>query len=352
VSKDLRRTPERFEFFQAVRLLEWLRREADGDNPDASWAPVGHDQPAQEIVRFRALNSLRFPSGEIARIDWGPEGSRRPPEMVVGFFGLTGPAGVLPRHYTETVLERIKAKDTALVDFLDLFNHRLISLFHRAWEKYRLPVAFVRAKLDTPRGDPASIPQLLQSLVGLGTRRLPERSVHQGEAFVYFGGHFAHQPRSAIGLESLLTEYLGTPVDVLQLQGQWLVLESLDQAILPGPAAPDGQNNQLGFDLILGERVWDVQSKIRIRVRGLTWSRFQDLVPGGEQLLPLSQVVRFYVGQELDFEVQCVLRPGSVPPCVLTPDPATGPRLGWNTWLRTRPLDYPVDDAVFSRPTV
>ena len=132
----LRREPYRFDFFQAVRLLEHL----------GGRAPVGRDAaPDEEAVRFRALPALRFPAAEISRLSQTPDG---PPEMVVSFLGLTGPSGVLPQHYTTLLLSRIRGKDYSLRDFLDLFNHRITSLFHRAWEKYRLPFSYERSRQD------------------------------------------------------------------------------------------------------------------------------------------------------------------------------------------------------------
>jgi type VI secretion system protein ImpH len=156
----------RFDFFQAVRLLECAAREASRAESGRPQSPVGQDgAPRQEAVRFRALASHSFPTGAISEIRpatkprpavapmateqnaptsavpplSAPSG---PPEMVTAFLGLTGPSGVLPRHYTTLLIERTRAKDYALRDFLDVFNHRAISLFYRAWQKYRLPFAY------------------------------------------------------------------------------------------------------------------------------------------------------------------------------------------------------------------
>jgi type VI secretion system protein ImpH len=124
----------RFSFFQAVRLLECWR-------PTRS--PVGRDSdPGQESVHFGALPSSDFPASQIYDVS-APSKPDRPPRMTVTFFGMTGPLGALPRHYTELVLERIAKKDRTLLAFLDLFNHRLISLFYRAWEKYRFWISTV-----------------------------------------------------------------------------------------------------------------------------------------------------------------------------------------------------------------
>ena len=173
VSERLLREPYRFDFFQAVRLLERLEAEQG-----RSCYPVGHDRlPAQEAVRLRALPGLSFPAGEISQIrPRDTQGNDNlPPEMIVTFMGLTGPAGVLPQHYTTLLLQRLRSRDTTLRDFLDLFNHRMLSLFYRAWEKYRFPLAYERSRLDkggtinqeTP-ADSDLFGQGLYALVGLG----------------------------------------------------------------------------------------------------------------------------------------------------------------------------------------
>ena len=122
----------RFGFFQAVRLLElW-----EGDR-----APVGHDAaPQNEAVRFGSHASVEFPASQIYDVAASRDGTH-PARMTVTFFGLNGPLGALPQHYTEIAIERLARKDGALLDFLDLFNHRLLSLFYRAWEKYQFWIA-------------------------------------------------------------------------------------------------------------------------------------------------------------------------------------------------------------------
>ena len=143
-------------------MLENLHREHRGRSSDHQFDGhgVGRDvHPAHEVVRFRSLVSLGFPTAAISVVKspspeslFDPEPA--PTEMIVSFLGLIGPIGALPRHYTETMLERIREKDFSLRDFLDLFNHRLISLFYRAWEKYCLPVTYERSRLDHPAGEP------------------------------------------------------------------------------------------------------------------------------------------------------------------------------------------------------
>src|SRR5262249_33684158 len=211
-----------FDFFQAVRLLEQLGREKAAGEPSY---PVGQDRaPAQEAVRFRALPGLSFPTGSVAKLsaDSRDGAAARPPERVVSFLGMTGPSGVLPPPYTTLLLQRVRPRDYSLRDFLDLFNHRLISLFYRAWEKYRYPVGYERARRDGGEMDLFTL--CLYCLTGLGTDGLRDRLASGDDPVLFYGGLFAHAPRPAVCLEGLLTEHFGLPVQVGQFEGQWLSL--------------------------------------------------------------------------------------------------------------------------------
>ncbi len=353
VSQQLTEEPYRFDFFQAVRLLERIAQEKSESDPAYRRYPVGKDHPPhQEIVHFRALVSQSFPPAEIASLTdprydepSDPHGEVR--EMVVSFMGMTGPAGVLPRHYTQLVIDRTRKKDFALRNFWDLFNHRAISLFYRAWEKYRLPVAYERAARDSEDHEEDLATRCLYSLIGLGTPGLRGRLELDDQALLYYAGHFAHFPRSAVSLELMIEDYFELPAKVLQFQGQWLYLSEEDQSRMPTADEPQGQNMQLGVNVVVGERVWSIESKFRIRLGPLTYRQFQRLTPRGDTLVPLSQMIRTYAGPELDFDVQPVLLADEVPACQLGGDDSDPSCLGWNTWLSSQPLADDVDEAVF-----
>src|SRR5262249_43721976 len=156
---------------------------------------------AAEAVRFRGRASLAFAPSQIHQLDEAAEGETAPPQMTVAFMGMTG---VLPHHYTELLIERTRYKDTAFGDFLDLFNHRMISLFYRAWEKYRFPVAYERGEGDR-------FTEFLFDIVGLGTRGLRNRQSFRDEILLFYGGLFAGRPHSASAMESVLGDYFGVP---------------------------------------------------------------------------------------------------------------------------------------------
>ena len=329
--------------------MKHIARERSRRDPDCPRAAVGGDaSPNREVVRFRALPSHSFPPGPIHAVQppggqTAGEAADLPAEMVVAFMGLTGPSGVLPQHYTQMVIDRTRRKDYALRDFLDLFNHRIIAHFYRAWEKYRFAITFEDAALDRPESEDL-FTRCLYCLVGLGTGGLRHRQAVRDDTFLYFGGFFAHFPRSAVSLECMVQDYLQLPVAVRQFQGQWLHLTENDQTQLPSSASPEGRNNRLGVDALVGQRVWGVENKFRLRIGPLTYHHFRRFTPGGDWLERLCQLVRSYVGPEFDFDVQPVLKAAEVPWCQLGGD---GAELGWNTWIRSRPLPADADDAVF-----
>lgn len=337
----------KFDFFQAVRLLEWIYRERAAGDESAMRFAVGKDHPpGLEVARFRALTALRFPASAVAELhESTSEGRETPPEMVVSFMGLTGPQGVLPRHYTELLMERVRLRDTTLRDFLDLFNHRSVSLMYRAWEKYRAPFAFERARLDTT--SPDRFTECLRSLVGIGTGRLQNRLSVSDDVLLFYSGYFSHRPRNAVSLQRLLGDYFQLPVSVEQFCGHWLYIAPDERTIFPGRTCPAGQYCRLGESAVIGERVWDTRSKFRLQIGSLSYTEFSRLMPIGDKLRPLCELTRLYVGPELAFDVQPVLRADQVPQCRLGGEQATGSRLGWNTWIRSQPFAHDADDALF-----
>jgi type VI secretion system protein ImpH len=319
-----------FDFFQAVRVLERVY-------PDR--APVGRDaRPADEVVRFRSYTTLSFPPSAIHEITRAADG-RAPAAMAVAFMGLTGPLGVLPRHYTELLIERARAKDLALRDFLDLFNHRLISLFYRAWQKYRFPVAYEHARAAGAGHDPFTLG--IFDLVGMGTPGLRERLALDDEALVFYAGLLAQHPRSANALENLLADYFGVRVAVTQFVGAWLPLAEENRSRL----GPGDANNVLGESAVIGSRVWDQHAKFLLRIGPLPYARFCDFLPSGGALPALAQLPLLFVGHEADFDVQLVLEAGEVPRCRLGDVSARAPRLGWSSWLKTHEFTHDPDDA-------
>ncbi len=187
---DLAAEPAAFEFFQAVRVLARLFPERAGVGRFA--------ELADEVVHITPTPSLAFPPSEIQRLEFPPSG---PAQMRVNFLGLVGPLGVLPYYYTQLVAERQRVRDTALQSFFNIFEHRILALFYRAWEKSRFTVAYERDGADR-------VTEHLLDLVGLGAKSARGHLPMRDEALLSYAGGLMAQPRSAVALEHLLADFL------------------------------------------------------------------------------------------------------------------------------------------------
>jgi len=322
---ELRKEPFLFEFFQAVRLLERLF-------PDKS--PVGRfHPPSAEVVRFIANSTLAFPASEVQSLEWPNDGAGR---MKVNFMGLTGPEGVMPLYYTSLLAERTRAGDRSAVDFFDIFNHRMISLFYLAWEKYRFSIAYEREGLD-----PFS--HHLMDLIGLGTPGLQNRLPVLDDSLLYYAGLLAQHPRSAEALRNILRDYFEVPVDVEQFAGGWYPLDRNTQTALQDGF---GESEQLGFGAVVGDEVWDQTARVRIGIGPLSLQEYQDFLPQGSAFESLRALTDFFSNGEIDFELKLILERSDVPPLELGAEGEDAPQLGWHTYIKTRPMKQDASETI------
>lgn len=350
VVERLRQEPYRFDFFQAVRVLQTEARRLARDPRFEKSSLIGDDgDPRREPLRFTATASLSFPAAPVTRfVEQSPTATRagRPPPlpfMSVSFLGLTGPSGVLPQHYSETLIRAARAKSPSLRGFFDIFNHRTVSLFYRAWCKYRMAPSY--EETDGDGTDPVS--RILEAVVGLATGRLRHRLAIDDQAVFHYAGLFGGRG-SAVGLERLLSDYFGRTVRVLQFQGRWLPVPEEQRTVLPGKAQPEGAFCRLGVDATIGERSFDVSSNFALALGPLTYDQFASFMPDGEDFKQLVELTRLYVGSDLDFTVELTLAKEEVPACRLSRAGAYRPRLGCNAWLKSEPFRHDATDAVFT----
>jgi type VI secretion system protein ImpH len=270
--------------------------------------------------------ALDFPASEIHEINNSVEETtgQKKSEMFVNFMGMGGPLGVLPTHYTELMVERARYRDTAMWAFLDIFTHRSVSLFFRAWEKYRFPVQYERGRDD--------FTEYLFDFAGLGTKGLRGRMNLEDESLLPYAGLIGQRPHSAVALQQIISDYFAIPAEIVQFFGQWIDLE--DENITRVGTA----NSGLGLTTIVGSRVWEQQSKFRFRLGPLPFKQFQAFLPNGTASQPFKSVVRFIVGLEMDYDAQLILKAKEVPGCILTTRALRRPMLGWSSWLKTKPF--------------
>lgn len=338
VIEQLLREPQRFGFFQAVRLLErWLVT-----------------QEGLNKVNFRNSISLAFPSSEIESLllhrregEVLAEGvpshdSIERIDLTPAFMGLLGLTGTLPMHYTESLAQReLYQKDTAARAFMDVFSNRAVMLFYQAWKKHRLHIQY--------EGDRRQrfMPMAL-ALAGMGQKSLRERSdtARSGvadEALAFYAGTVQQRTLSARQLQQVLQGYLGVPVQLEQFVGRWYQLPEAGRHVL-------GRLGQgcLGQSAVLGERVWQRDLRMRIVLGPLDHVRFRRFLPGEPGALALRELLTLLNGVSLEFEVNLKLQKDEVRSSALdSTRPPTQARLGWDTFLQTRPANDDRNDVSY-----
>jgi len=317
--------PYRFDFFQAVRLLELL-------NPKAA-SPGAGSEPEKEAVRFHSRVGMDFPASEVQKITRSAEPGV-PADMTVNFLGLAGAFGPLSTPDTELLLESIRGRDYAMRDFLDIFNHRLVSLMYQVRKLHRVELT-TRSPEETP------VAGYIFSFFGLGLKQLRNRMQVPDRALLHSAGILAQHPRSAAGLERLLSSHFQVAAGVRQLVGRWRPLEP-DQWSRVGVF---GQNRRLGDNVVLGTRIWDQQGAFHVQLGPMKLPQFLDYLPNGTAYTALCELTRFYAGPDFEFEFGFTVDATSVPETRLGQA-----RLGWTSWLKTQPLTSD-DSQVRLRPS-
>ncbi|WP_226665388.1 type VI secretion system baseplate subunit TssG [Microbulbifer aggregans] len=333
----LKQAPYRFEFFQSVRLLENAATWSEGK---FSAMPVaGYSPPSQEVVRFRAQTSLSFVGADVleisTRFDEGAEAdsaSNNQWSMEVGFGGLIGSQGVMPYFLTELVHKEAKNKSGALKDFLDIFNHRNVSMFYQAWHKYQLPVNYERARRQNTR-DPDLFSHALAAIAGLGTTEMRYRTAVPDEALIGMAGHLGRQQCSAAALKSMIQQYFGLAVEIEQFHGRWDELPGDVLTRLPSHEHPNGVNNCLGINSILGTHCFQAQNKFRVVIAPSDYGAYMDISPGSEKLEALKSFIQLSAGVELDFDISVAIPADEVAPLQLNSKAETKALLGWNSQM-------------------
>lgn len=302
---DMEEQPWEYDFFHALRRIEC-------ESPELP--RFGHSlRLADDPLRLGQQPESSFAPATLASVK--PAEAGKPARLEQYFFGLGGPNGPMPLHITEYVRERQRNNaDSASKRFLDVFHHRLLSLFYRAWAEARPTVSH-----DRPDDDYWSA--RLAALSGRGMPDLQDHGPVSDIAKLHFTGHLAAQTRYPDGLRAILSEYFGLPVEIEEYVGQWLELPERSRM---GVSA-----NRLGNDLCLGRYVWDRQHKFRICLGPLKLVDYMGMLPDGQPFKELVGWVAEYLGHELDWDLNLVLRQTEVPRFQLD----GRQRLGFNTWL-------------------
>jgi type VI secretion system protein ImpH len=305
ITQEMEQEPWRFDFFSVMRRLERINphrpRIGDSSTRREEYIDLGQDP------------YLEFPASNLARVVVADNQRLR---IYVKFLGLLGPQGALPLTTTEESLLWFMMRDEAFPRFLDLFNHRFLQLFFRAWADAR-PIA----QHDRPKED--RFVAYIGSMIGVGTSIHRDRDSVPDPAKLAHAGLIAPQAKSASRLKSFLSGLFDVTVEVDEFVGTWLTFEPSDQSRL-GTA-----NASLGTDLSVGASIFSVQDKIRIRIFTRDMDQYQRFLPTGDLCEPLADAVFFYIGDQLDWEAELAIPAGKVVPSQL----GSFGRIGYTSWM-------------------
>jgi len=304
---ERRAQPWRFDWFNTLRWLE-------AQNPSSPRFGTAV-RPTDEIVRISQKPSLCFAPAALSAFGGDKHGRVWIEQMA---FGLYGPNGPMPHHFTEYAHERSEYDDDhVLRTFLDIFHHRFSMLFYRAW-------AGVQAtnSLDRPNDDHYS--RYVSSLIGYGETDFAGRDAIPDHAKRYMAGHLVRLTRNPEGLAAILRDFFGCPFRIEEWRPHRLYLEEKECTALGSETVA----SQLGRGAVCGVSVIDRQHRFRIHAGPLSFEEYRAFLPTGHRFKQLRDWVRNYVGFEFSWDIRLILRHDEVPRCRL----GMG-RMGWTAWM-------------------
>ncbi len=314
-----------FDFYHAVRLIQ----SRNAHLPRIGDSLLVRDDP----VRFRQRPFLTFVPSAIESFELGK--ADRADRMYVHFSGLFGPQGPLPLWMSEYAQDRERRhNDSTLTDFLNIFHHRFLSLFWKAW-------ASGQKTVDIDRDAEGKFSQYFGSVVGLGTPSLRNRDAIADDSKWFFSGRLAPEMHNAEGLAAILQDYFGVRTRINTFVGHWLRLPE-DAVCRLGE---DRETGVLGLTAFSGSRVWDTQLRIEVELGVMGLDAFLRLLPSGNSFVRLRDWVLNYAGFEYLWSVRLILDKTEVPSSRL----GQFGQLGWSTWLKSKPFEEDAE-VVFNPP--
>jgi type VI secretion system protein ImpH len=303
--RNLESEPWRFDYFAVLRQLERTFQ----DRPRIGDSASRRD----EFVRLGQDPFLDFPASNLARV---VQGDNQPLQVFVKYLGLLGPQGALPLATTEESYHYMLARDDAFPRFLDIFNHRFIQLFFRAWADSR-PIV----QHDRPDAD--RFVAYIGSAIGIGSKPYQKLDSVPDAAKLGFAGLLGAQARSASRLAGAVCGLFKVKAEVEEFIGTRLVIEAAEWTIL------GKRYNMLGEDALLGRTVFSVQDKIRVRIFTKNLAQYIRFLPTGDLCEPLADLVFFYNGEQLDWDTELAIPAGAAEPIRI----GRFGQLGWTTWM-------------------
>jgi type VI secretion system protein ImpH len=303
--RNLQSEPWRFDYFTVLRHLE--RTFADRPRIGDSAAR------REDFVQLGQDPFMDFPASNLARVVLNDD---KPLKVFVKYLGLLGPQGALPLATTEEAYHYVLSQDDAFPRFLDVFNHRFIQLFFRTWADSRPIVQHDRPKADR-------FIAYIGSAIGVGSKPYQDLDSVPDAAKLGFAGLMGAQAKCASRLAGAVCGLFNVKAEVEEFVGSRLMIEAAEWTIL------GGRYNRLGEDMLLGRTVFSVQDKIRVRIFTKNLAQYIRFLPTGDLCEPLADLVFFYNGEQLDWDVELAIPTGAVEPIRI----GKFGQLGWTSWM-------------------
>lgn len=319
VVKRLFNQPYDFSFLQAVRLFQKLLPNGDLIGTTLS--------PSEDPISFSGRYTYSLPSSDIYRIHVADN----KPLMEVNFWNIAGPHGALPNPLSEKVVERIREGDFALKEFIDIFNHRLLSVYYCVAQKY----SFV---LSPKRSIQTTVGHMLSAVGGVDPNQEKYLSLST-EDLIQYAGIIWQRPRSAAGLEQILSDYFQVPVHIEQFVGAWTDINRRQRSFI---GTRRGRNHKLGKTTFLGKRFWQAGHHFIVHLGPLTAEQFHQFIPTGLAYVEMCDLIKFYAPLELTFQLKMSLKESESLVGLGFDNLARENRLGWTAVLGPSPNDYQV----------
>jgi len=308
--RDLFDAPQRFQFVQAVRILQhWLKHEG---------VPGG--KKIGEVLRFENSLSLTFPASEIEALSElrGPSGEPKRITLTPGFFGLLGTCGALPMRYTERVaMARQWSGDAAPHEFMNLLSHRLLMQHFQAWAKHRLECALELEGKDC----------LLPILTAIAGVPPTSPAAQQASAVGYYSALFGTRPATANSIAAVLGRHFGVPMELEPFVATWDMVPDDKRSKLSRGVA------RLGYGAMLGKRILRRDIGVRLNVGPLCRSEMERFLPHRPGAQALANMVGLFGLDGLRVGVRLMLDPSCVQRLTLTSEHNAARRLGWDAFL-------------------
>ncbi len=307
-----------YDFFAALHLLEKRHNTRFGESSHPDEDPILLGQSPHIGFVPTALDKI---------VDLKKTDHKR---LKLFFFGLFGPNGPLPYHLTEEVYVKLRKKEREPAqDFFDIFHHRFISLFYRAWAN-KEPIA----QLNRNKND--NFQFYLGSIAGYGLPSLKGRDTFDDYSKAHFAGYLGGKIRHSEGLENIISQLYGIRAKIVEFVGEWLSIGSEHQCSL----TEGHYAKRLGVNTSLGKNSWQSQYKFQVQLGPLTLKEYEATLPGSKQLKFINETIKNYMRDEIQWEIILLLKKPEIP---ITKIGKYG-RLGWTSWLKAKPIANTLKD--------